>query len=307
MQQRLVDELTGDVVILAPGRALRPDTFARDEAHVRAHDERCPFCAGNESDTPPEVARAGGGTPDGPGWDIRVVPNKYPIVGAEVAGAHEVVVLSPAHDHDLVALDEDAIAAVLGLLRDRAVFHIEHGLAYAQPFVNHGRAAGASIVHPHAQLVVLDDVPPRARERVERFARAGRDLLTDAVARARDAALVVTEGDVPVWCPPASTSPYAMRCRVASAGHRLECTDDAELASLAAALRDALLRMHAVLGDVPYNLVVENGPATAPASFRWWIDIVPRLTVLAGFELGTGTYVNVVAPGTAAAELRRAR
>src|ERR1700690_2640669 len=107
MQQLLVDELTGDRAILAPARALRPDTFRVHSDPLPATVATCPFCAGNERDTPPEGARRGPGAPDPPGWSLRVVPNKYPIVGDGVAGAHEVVIFSPAHDADLGALSHD--------------------------------------------------------------------------------------------------------------------------------------------------------------------------------------------------------
>src|ERR1700686_1178636 len=113
MQQLLVDELTGDRVILAPARALRPDTFRVHTEPLPASVATCPFCGGNEHDTPPEVARLGAGEPDSPGWSLRVVPNKFPIVGDGVPGAHEVAIFSPAHDADLGALSELAAADVL--------------------------------------------------------------------------------------------------------------------------------------------------------------------------------------------------
>src|SRR5689334_22989668 len=117
MQQLLTDELTGDRVILAPARALRPDTFRVHSESRPPNVATCPFCGGNERDTPPEVARRGGGEPDTHGWTLRVVPNKYPIVGDGVAGAHEVVVFSPAHDADLGALAEPSAADALSMLR----------------------------------------------------------------------------------------------------------------------------------------------------------------------------------------------
>ncbi len=181
MQQLLVDELTGDTVILAPARALRPDTFRVEADPLAASVATCPFCRGNEHETPPEVARIGPGTPDTPGWTLRVVPNKFPIVGGGVPGAHEVVIFSPAHDADLGALSETAAADVLVALRDRARVHLANGHAYAQAFVNQGKAAGASIEHPHAQLVALDLVPSRAR-RVSIASRPQRSRATRSIA-----------------------------------------------------------------------------------------------------------------------------
>src|SRR5579871_2638922 len=169
MQQLLVDELTGDQVILAPARALRPDTFRATAPPLPAKVASCPFCAENESETPPEVARIGPGAPDTPGWHVRVVPNKFPIVGDGVGGAHEVLMLSPAHDADLGRLTVPAATETLTAMRDRAQVHLARGAAHAQLFVNQGKASGASIEHPHAQLVALDFVPPRVQRRIERF------------------------------------------------------------------------------------------------------------------------------------------
>ncbi len=298
MQELLVDELTGDRVILAPARALRPDTFRVDTPPLPPAVASCPFCAGNESETPPEVARVGAGAPDTTGWDVRVVPNKYPIVGDGVAGAHEVVILSPAHHADLGVLTTEQCTQVFLTLRDRARFHLAHGLVYAQPFVNHGKHAGASIAHPHAQLVALDHVPTRAHARLDRF---------DADAFARDQANIVSDGDAVVWCPPASASPYAARAALDRAGARFDCCDDDDIAAVANALHDITARLHALLGNPDYNLVVATAPRTYDGPFHWWVDIVPRLTVVAGFELGTGTYVNIVRPADAAAALRDAR
>jgi UDPglucose--hexose-1-phosphate uridylyltransferase len=298
MHELLVDELTGDQVVVAPGRALRPGSF-RVVAPPRAPSVAgCPFCEGNEDQTPPEVARVGPGAPDTPGWRVRVVPNKYPVVGDAVPGAHEVVVLSPAHDADVADLDAAASADVFSALRDRTRFHLARGLAYVQPFVNHGKAAGASIEHPHAQLLALEFVPARVSARLERFTR-------DAFAR--DQQHVVEGGSTIVWCPRASASPFAMRVALAEGGARFEETSDGDITLIAAALRDAVTRLHRVLGDPAYNVVVVTAPPSHTGPFRWWVDVVPRLTVVAGFEMGTGLSVNVVRPGDAAGVLRGAR
>jgi UDPglucose--hexose-1-phosphate uridylyltransferase len=298
MQQLLVDELTGDHVVLAPARALRPDTFTVHAEPLPASVATCPFCRGNERETPPEVARMGEGAPDTPGWTLRVVPNKYPIVGDGVGGAHEVVIFSPAHDADLAALSETAAADVLVALRDRAAFQLAHGHRYAQPFVNQGKAAGASIEHPHAQLVALDIVPQRAQVRLDRFTE---------VAFAADQDNRVIDGEIVVWCPPASPTPFTIRLALTEAGARFDETPEAEARAIGIALRDTLRSMKSVLGSVAYNVVIETAPVDHIAPFHWWIDITPRLTTSAGFEIGTGMTVNIVDPAAAADALRAAR
>jgi UDPglucose--hexose-1-phosphate uridylyltransferase len=298
VQELLVDELSGDRVILAPGRALRPDMFRVAGEQQPPIDAGCPFCDGNEHETPPEVTRLGPGAPQEPGWRVRVVPNKFPIVGDGVAGAHEVIVLSPAHDADLGRLSAVAATDVLLALRDRARFHLDQGLAYAQPFVNRGKDAGASIRHPHAQLVALDFVPPRVEARMKAFTRE---------AFARDQAHVVASaGGVTVWCPRASTSPFLIRVALADGGARFDEIDDDRARAIASALRDTIARVHDVLGEPAYNVVFETAPPDADGPFQWWVDVVPRLGVMAGFELGTGVWVNVVPPADAAAALRDA-
>ena len=284
MRPPLVDELTGDQVILAPARALRPDMFRVTADPLPAHPDNCPFCAGHESETPPEVARIGPGGPDTPGWRVRAVPNKFPIV----PGAHEVVILSPAHDHHFGALDDNAAIESLTLLRDRAAFHLQTGAVYTQAFINSGKAAGASIDHPHAQLVALDAVPPRGQARLDRFTLERFNA---------DQEHTVSSGAVVVWCPVASTTPFALRAALRDAGPRFDTTTDEQLRALALALRDTLARVYQVLGNVAYNVIFETAP-------HWWLDIVPRVSVPAGFELGTGIWVNIVDPADAAAAYR---
>ncbi len=277
------DDLTDRWVLLAPGRAARPHTFppAARDGRVAAGD--CPFCPGHERLTPPEVYRTGEGAPDTPGWRVRVVPNLYPIVGGDDAGpgatgAHEVVVLSPDHDRTFARLDERQATEVFAVLRDRARHHLAAGRAFVQVVINHGRAAGASIEHPHAQLVALDFVPPAVERAVERVVAAGRDLVVADLDAAGEEGRVL-DGPVPVWCPSAASTPYEL----------------------------ALGRLAAAIGDAPYNLVVHTAPpGTGPDGFHWYIEVQTRIAVVAGFEQGTGILVNTTPPELAARQLREA-
>ena len=153
--------------------------------------------------TPPEVHRVGDGAPDTPGWRVRVVPNLYPIVApaepdapetthhaqggmvTQATGAHEVVILSPNHQASFGRLDDTGAIEVLTVIRDRVRHHLEAGHSYVQAFVNQGRAAGASIAHPHAQLVALDLVPPEVENGLERVLSARTDLVARELYRRR--------------------------------------------------------------------------------------------------------------------------
>jgi UDPglucose--hexose-1-phosphate uridylyltransferase len=295
MSQLRHDPLSGRDVIVAAGRAARPTTFATGD-DAGASTDSCPFCPGQEARTPPEVARAGGGEPGEPGWQVRAFPNLYPIVDA-----HEVVVLSPDH-RPFADLDAHEATAVVGVLRDRVHAHLDAGHAYGVAIVNHLRAAGASIAHPHAQVFALEAVPPAVVAALARWRDAGVDLVVQDAAS--EELVVARDGATTVWCPPASATPYQLRIAHDDAGDRFDQADDAIVAEVAVALRDSLHRLRAAVGgDVPYNVIVQTGPR-AGGSFRWYVDVVPRLAVVAGFEQATGILVNTVPPEQAAALLR---
>jgi UDPglucose--hexose-1-phosphate uridylyltransferase len=298
------DALTDRLVIVAAERAARPEMFRRTVERPPAHPPDCPFCPGHEHETPPEVARLGAGEPDGPGWTLRIVPNLYPIVGGSVAGAHEVVVLSPAHDRSLGALDLAAATNVFGALRDRATFHLAAGLAHVVPFVNHGKAAGASIEHPHAQLVALDFVPPAVNEDLARFERSGRDLVADSLSNARGTDYAVIDGPASAWCSPGASEPFEVLVAHRSTRARFDEATDAEIEVVARSAHDVLGRLDTLLGDPPYNLLIQTAPPSARPGFHWYVRITPRVSVIAGFERSTGLFVNVVPPENAATALR---
>lgn len=297
------DPITGRLVIVAPERAARPDTFRVSADPLPAGVETCPFCPGHEAMTPPEVARAGTGAPDTPGWRVRVVPNLYPVVGDGVAGAHEVLVLSPEHDRPFAGLTDEQAVEVLTVARARAATHLAAGRAHVQVFVNHGKAAGASIEHPHAQIIGVDFVPPEVGAEMQRFAAAGCDLVAGALDDVRDSPFVLVAGDVMAWCPPASAAPFEVFVAHAAAGRRFDEAPDAHVGEVALATRDALAALRAALGEAAYNLTVHTAPRVGGTG-HWYVRITPRLTVTAGFEQATGVFINVVPPEVAAAALR---
>lgn len=290
------DALTNHTLIVAPGRATRPHAVAPSGAASTASAD-CPFCAGHEHETPPEIARRGEGAPDTPGWRVRVVPNKYPIVGGDgEPGAHEVVVLSPDHRASFGRLDPGAAVEVFDELRDRVHHHLSSGRAFAIGLINHRREAGASIAHPHAQVLALDFVPRPVADATERL--DGETLDTDR----RAGAPVVEADGVSAWCPFASESPYLVRVAAHDAPPRFDEAPKDAVAAMAGVCRSVLANLETALGDVAYNLVVHSPPPGAIAP-PWYVEIRPRVAVIAGFELGTGVFVNTVEPADAAATL----
>jgi len=213
-----------------------------------------------------------------------------------------VIVLAPDH-RSFAELDDGEATTVVRLMRDRVHTHLEAGHVYGVAIVNHLKAAGASIAHPHAQVFALDVVPRAVEEALARFRTAGIDLV---LADVLDDHVVHASDDVVAWCPAASSSKFLVRVAHESAGKRFDVADDATVDAVAVALRDSLLRLRTALGDVPYNVVVHTAPREAEP-FHWYVEVTPRLSVIAGFEQATGIFVNTMPPEQAAEMLREAR
>jgi UDPglucose--hexose-1-phosphate uridylyltransferase len=298
------DPLTELDVIIAAGRAARPFEFA-SPAQDAAGNDHCPFCPGAEDETPPERARTGPGAPGTPDWRVRVFPNKFPIFGDDgvgnVHGVHEVVALSPGH-RSFGELNDQYAAEVSTMLRERVRTHLDAGYPYAFATINHLPAAGASMVHPHAQVFALDFVPTAVERAVARFAAAGRDLvLADA---APEDLVVDRRGAVTTWCPRASTARWMFRIAHDDAGPELATADDDVVVEVGLALRDGLARLaHALGGDAPYNVVIQSAPR-GQAPFHWYVEVTPRVSIAAGFEQATGILINSTAPEQAVIDLR---
>ena len=334
MPELRIDPLTGLRTIVAAERSTRPGGELRVEPAPALDPEKDPFLEGHEDRTPPELfaLRPNGGAADTPGWLVRVVPNLYPSllpsVPAEAppdpleagrgepqlfsarpaSGGHEVIVNSPRAAGSLLELDPEEVEVAMEAWRERMRAH--NDAACLHLIVNEGRAAGASLPHTHAQLYALQFVPASiARER-ERFTAhsdrtQGRNLLEDLLQEEvrRRERIVAIDREAVAICPFASRVPYQVQIVPRSPRARFE--DDGPLA--ARLLRDVLGRLAAVLGAVPpFNLWVRTAPRGAE-QFCWRIDLLPRLTNLAGLELGTGVNLNVIAPETAAEQLRATR
>jgi UDPglucose--hexose-1-phosphate uridylyltransferase len=261
--------LTGEPIVYAPERAARRSAFGD------ASDERCPFCAGHESDTPREVARIG------EPWRVRAFPNKYP----PVAGA-EVIVESPRHDGAFHDHPDDVVRMYVERYRAHA------SAAYVALFKNEGARAGASIDHVHSQVIPLPFVPPRIERELRGFA--------DACPLCAPEGHLIRETETLRWLAPEASS-FAYQQWIVPKRHVADlsaCTAEElrDLASLLAAASRAMQPLGA------YNWMFMNFPRHAEA--HCYVDVVPRLAALAGLELGTGTFVEIIDPAAAARRLR---
>jgi UDPglucose--hexose-1-phosphate uridylyltransferase len=278
--------------VIAPARARRPGAArARLEEPTVEALESCPFCAGHEDMTPPETLRI----PKEGDWQVRVVPNLYPAFERQ-----EVVVHTPRHVLSLADLTGVELDLVAEAWRLRAEAAEQDGLGYVQALVNEGREAGASLSHTHSQLVWLAGAPPLVA--LERS--GGTCRLCELLAEELDAGeRVVFEDDgLVLVCPKAGRAPYELL--LAPRQHEADGFASELLGRALALLAEALRRVRALEGAVPANAWLHTAPFGE--SGHWHIEILPRLTILAGLELGAGIYLNTLPPEAAASSLRAA-
>jgi UDPglucose--hexose-1-phosphate uridylyltransferase len=333
--------LTGDPVVVAPGRAARPipPEAAERDTHLPAFDPVCPFCPGNESRTATELQRWPSRSETGAAtWRLRVVANRYPafVAGqaeapesaaggreadgpaatraAELAvGRHEVIIEHPAHNRDLAGLEDDEVLCVMQAYRARfAEAARDPHVRYVVIFRNRGRLANASLPHPHSQLAGLGFVPPRVAERLRR-ARArldaeGRALLPD-LAREEVACgdrLIEAGERFATFVPYAPAHEYEVWVAPLFTPPRFDAVDDETLLEVGRVLRRALAALDRALDGVDYNYVLHTPPLEdgAEAAFPWYVQIIPRRTLTGGFELGIGVQILVTPPEEAAARIR---
>ncbi|MGH2400106.1 MAG: galactose-1-phosphate uridylyltransferase, partial [bacterium] len=290
----------------------------------------CPFCEGHETQTPPEIFafRRPGTAPNTPGWRVRVVSNKFPALRIEGdtdrtsvgifsrmdgVGAHEVIVETPEHHSHLGLLPVDQLADVIRAYLNRyRDLKNDTRFEYALLFRNHGRTAGASLSHPHSQLIALPVVPKRAREELEAaeryFGKQGQCIYCAMLTQEEDARerVVWQNEHFIVLEPYASRFPF--ETWILPKVHQSDfgsLTPDLEM-PLARSLRETLYRLNTCLNNPPYNFIVHTSPYRdgSSHSYHWHIEIIPRLTQVAGFEWGSGFYINTVPPEDAARYLR---
>ena len=322
------DPIVGRWVIIATERARRPNHFRRAEEPPGG---LCPLCPGHEDKTPSEVYVSGRPAvpPNVAGWQVRVVPNRYPALMIEGqldreadgiydrmngVGAHEVVIETPEHSRDLSELTDAQVTEVLFAFKARVLdLRNDMRFRYILIFKNHGSAAGATIEHTHSQLIALPVTPRQVADEIEGARRhhehRERCIYCDIVGQERkDRSRLVHENEeFVVFEPWAPRSPFETWIVPRRHESNFEAEPKERLAFAAQALRITLAKLMTGLGRPAYNFIVHTNPLRDPpsASYHWHIEVVPALTQVAGFEWGSGFHINPVPPEEAAEFLRK--
>ncbi|MEI8017172.1 MAG: galactose-1-phosphate uridylyltransferase [Schlesneria sp.] len=315
-------------VVMAPDRAKRPiQTVANPVATGTDFD---PFAEGNEATTPPEILayRSPDSVANGPGWRVRVVPNKYPALQFEPSlettregiyemmnglGTHEVIIECPHNETNLARLDVDHVREVMAAYRDRmADLKRDRRLVHALIFKNNGILAGASLPHSHSQLIASPVVPIAIWEEIqgarEFFNNQHRSIFAEMIQQelTTGSRIVLDTPGFVAFCPYASRFPYETWILPKEQSSHFENISSKSIDELGHVLKTVLGKQERALDDPPYNYVLHSAPFDQPElpHYRWHFEIFPRLTRVAGFEWGSGFYINPVYPEEAARRLR---
>ena len=316
-------------MIIATERSKRPQDY-HGEQRPAAKELFCPFCEGHENKTPPEVLaiRRNGSGPDSPGWSLRVVPNKFPALrhdgdldmqadglfeSMSGVGHHEVIIESPDHSASLAELSESQVEKTIWAYRERILaLRQDERVQYILIFKNHGVAAGASLEHTHSQLVALPIVPIRVQREIDLsrgyFGLRERCVFCDVLEKERSAGQrIVAESDrFVVLSPYAARFPFETWILPKAHVSQFELTPPEEHAELAAVLKKLLAAFNLCLTEPAYNFLLHTAPVAdrCEQAFHWHFEVIPRLTRVAGFEWGSGFYINPTTPEMAAESLR---
>lgn len=334
MPQLRKDPVTREWVIIATERSRRPTDFkaGEDMEGKPSYSPNCPFCPGNEGMTPPEVSayRPSDMVANSAGWWVRVVPNKFPALSIEGnldragsgmydmmngIGAHEVIIECTDHDKSIANVSQNQAEEMLWAYRDRCLdLKQDKRFKYILLFRNHGRVAGASLEHPHSQLIALPMVPQDLTLKIEGAARYHeyheRCIYCDMVKQeiSLGERIICMNDDFVAFCPFAAKYPFETWIMPREHSPSFVMEDRKRINAFAAILQDSLMRIARCLNNTPYNYTLHTAPINQEKDrdFHWHIAIMPRLTIAAGFEMGTGIYINVTAPEEAAKHLRAA-
>ncbi|MBI4597013.1 MAG: galactose-1-phosphate uridylyltransferase [Candidatus Omnitrophica bacterium] len=335
------DPLIGRWVIIATERAKRPVDFLTPHADPASKDE-CPFCEGKESKTPPEImaVRGNGSAANQPGWSVRVVPNIRPVLRIEGElnrrgkgmydlmdgiGAHELIIESPQHIANAADLPAAQVHSSLKAAADRMKdLERDPRFRYVLWFKNYGTVSGAGpIQHSRSQLIATPVTPLRVKEELvcarRYFEDKERCLICDIIAQEREmqARVVLETSSVMALCPFASRFPFELWIVPKRHGSDFVRATNEEITEASQVLREVLMRLKSVLDDPPYNALLHTAPfrhgrgkvghwKTIEEDYHWHIELIPRLTRVAGFEWGSGFYINPTPPEESAKYLREA-
>ncbi|MFQ5553190.1 MAG: galactose-1-phosphate uridylyltransferase [Thermoplasmata archaeon] len=323
------DYVTDTWVVFAPARAQRPiDT----QGAVSLDDSAatCPFCPGHEHMTPPEILAYRSGGSDGSSWQVRCIPNQFPALtpegelraqvsdlfhAMEGVGAHEIIIETPDHAKDFSDLSKRQIQEVLRAYTARSTdLAKDTRLTYVLIFKNHGAEAGASLFHTHSQLIATPIVPRRIQDELrgaEAFHGERGVCIYDGILEEElDASerVVSVNEDFVALCPYASRFPFEIWILPRRHRPRFEEISARERRSMAELLRDTLRKLDTLVQNPPFNWYIHTSPSDGEDHpyYHWHLEITPRLSKRAGFERGTGFYINSVPPEDAARLLRQA-
>ncbi len=322
------DPVIGRWVIIATERSKRPSSF--QSVSQRGSARLCPFCPGAEANTPQEILayRNPGTEPNKPGWSLRVFPNKYPALVVEGSltrephgvydkmngiGAHEVIVETSDHSRDMDAMSEQELHDVFWAYRERMLdLERDRRFQYILVFKNHGQAAGASLEHSHSQLIATPIVPKKVQEELEGSRRyydfKERCVFCDIVRQEiMDKERIVTDFDSFITVQPfAARFPFETWLLPKTHQSSYLEMSESDFTILARTFRDILGRLKRALNDPPFNFVLHTRPISFEHHqyYHWHFEIIPKLTRVAGFEWGSGFYINPTTPEEAAQYLR---
>ncbi|MBN2233147.1 MAG: galactose-1-phosphate uridylyltransferase [Deltaproteobacteria bacterium] len=330
MSELRKDPVVDRWVIISKERGRRPSDFATTEPVYSG--SFCPFCPGNEDIVPPEILayRDSGSQPNGPGWRLRVVPNKFPAVTDSVdldkrgdgiydrmngMGVHEVIIETPKHDVTLASMPVSGVEDVLWAYRERLLaLSRDDRLQSGIIFKNHGVVAGASVNHSHSQLIALPVVPKQIKEELKgalnHYHYRERCLFCDIIYQELGSQTrMICESDAFIaFSPYAPRFPFETWIIPKTHQSRFEDTDKAGIERFAVILSDILQRLDRVLDNPPYNFVLHSAPfrQDCNAYYHWHLEIMPKLTRIAGFEWGSGFHINPTPPEETARFMRDA-
>ncbi|OGB87813.1 galactose-1-phosphate uridylyltransferase [candidate division WOR-1 bacterium RIFCSPLOWO2_02_FULL_46_20] len=332
-------------VVISTERGRRPSDFAMPAVsdETGTGGAKCPFCEGNETKTPPEITawRKAGTVQNTPGWDVRIVNNLFPALIKEGdvnrtgmgvfdmmsgVGAHEVIIETPNHGLTIPDMDDAQVEKILWAYKER-IQHLseDNRFRYSLVFKNYGKVAGASLTHPHSQLIATPITPRYVKMELSNarryFLEKERCIFCDIVRQELGSGerIVFENENFVAFTPFASRFPYEIWILPRRHEFAFQMMSDGERLLLARCLKDILKRLKVTLNDPPFNYVLHNAPNPVPRpgkpdywgtlqyDFHWHIEIIPRLTKMAGFEWGSGLYINPNSPEEAAKYLRDAK